>query len=270
MIETSKILLFTMETDPEQQYYLYAPEGPIRGTWVSIHGISINADKHAEMLSPYAQQGGFLLVVPVFTKGHCPSYNIFGKNKSNVRVDLQLIRILKEVQKITGIPTKPFFLFGYSAGGQFTHRFMMNYPELVRAGIVCSPGNYTFPIWDAEYPYGLSGMEEAVGRKFDLDRFLHIPVMVNVGENDVLRTANFLQTEELDRVQGRSRVERARRWFDCIRSLAEERGICTDQRFELLPGVGHGFEDTMQKTNLGELSLRFLLSHCEDPVGNDE
>ena len=263
MIETDKILLLTAGFDPEQQYYVYLPGTAVRGTWVSVHGISINANSHAEMLAPYAREGGFLLVVPVFTKEHCPSYNIFGKSESGFRGDLQLIRILEDVRQRTGISAEPFFLFGYSAGGQFAHRFIMNYPEKVRAGVICSPGYYTFPTREADYPYGLRGMEEAIGRKFDLESFLRVPLLVNVGDEDVLRTPNFLQIEEIDRTQGRSRVERAKRWFDCVQALSDAHGIHTDRRFELLPGVGHGFENTMEKTDLGRLALRFFRSHCE-------
>ena len=250
-----------MQNDPDQHYYLYVPECEIRGVWVSVHGISINAKSHADMLASYAEQSGLLLVVPVFSKEHCPSYNIFGKAENGFRGDIRLLEILKEVQELTGIHTGQFFLMGYSAGGQFSHRFVMNYPEKVRAAVICSPGFFTFPTEEADYPYGLRGMSAATGRRYDQKAFLQVPMLINVGEEDTLRTSNLLQREDVDRLQGVNRVERAKNWFDAIQALCEKEGIESDHRFCLLHGVGHGFEATIEKTDLGKMASDFFCAH---------
>lgn len=261
MIEKSMIHCFSLENDPQQRYYLFVPEGRINGIWVSVHGISINAENHAIMLAPFAQRGGFLLVAPVFSKEHCPQYNLFGDADGGFRGDKRLLEILDEVTERTGVSSERFFLMGYSAGGQFAHRFIMNYPRRIRAAAISSPGFYTFPQEDVEYPFGLRGMEERIGRAYDEKAFLSLPILVNVGDQDVLRTPNLFQREDVDAQQGMNRVERAKRWFDAVEARTRELNLSADHRFAMLSGVGHGFEATMEKTNLGDLTLSFFLEH---------
>ena len=259
--EKGVIHQFFMKTDPQQAYYLFVPEGEIRGIWVSVHGISINAKNHAEMLRPYAQRGGFVLLAPVFSKEHSPQYNLFGAADSGFRGDKRLLEILEEVSQRTGVCSERFFLMGYSAGGQFAHRFIMNYPEKIRAAVICSPGYFTFPDDAVPYPYGLQGMQDKTGREYNKEAFLSLPIFLNVGSQDVLRTANLLQGEDIDTQQGMNRVERAKKWFDELERQTGELHITADHRFAVLDGVGHGFETTMEKTPLGELALSFLLDH---------
>lgn len=255
--------VMTLAGDPKLSYYLYVPEGEIKGVWVTVHGVSVNAYSHISMLAPFAKKGGFILAAPIFSKEDCLDYNIFGKAESGFRSDKKFMEIMAEVGAGCGVPTEKIYLMGYSGGGQFCHRFIMNYPDRVKAAIICSPGNYTFPTWAAEYPYGLTGMEECLGTTYDEKAFLSLPIFVNVGSEDVLRTANLLQREDIDRDQGYTRVERAERWFRAVEARTKELGITADHRIEILQGVGHGFEKTMENTNLGELSLRFFQAHME-------
>lgn len=262
-MQTDKIHLLSLECDPEQHYYLYRPSGEIRGVMASVHGVSLNADSHISLLAPTAKRLGLILVAPLFARERFPEYNLFGAEHQNSRGDLQFQRILAEVARVTGESTQRIFLCGYSAGGQFAHRYCLAYPEQIRAAVICSPGYYTFPTFDIPYPYGLQGMGETLGHPIDVDRFLSLPMLVNVGDQDVLRTPSLLQLESVDRSQGTTRLERATRWFQAVEELTKDRGIQADHRFLILRGVGHGFEVTMEKTSLDEYIFHFFQAHMD-------
>ncbi len=258
MLQTNKIHLLSLEVDPKQKYYLFLPAGKSKGLAVNVHGLSINADSHISMLAPLAEKFGFALLAPVFPPEDSPQYNLLGPGTSGRRSDLVFNDILEDVSRRTGIYTSRIFLNGYSAGGQFAHRYALAYPERIQALSVSSPGFYTMPDDSVLYPYGLKGMDHTLGKSIDFQRFLHIPLLVNVGDEDTVRGGRFLITAELDKTQGMTRVERAKTWFSSIKAEAVKRGIQGFYRFELLHGVGHSFEASMEKTCMGDLIFQFF------------
>jgi pimeloyl-ACP methyl ester carboxylesterase len=148
-----------------------------------------------------------------------------------VRYDLRLLRIVDEVARRYGLATKRFDLFGYSAGGQFAHRFLYVHPERLRAVAVGAPGTVTLPTTDDVWPTGVANLAELTGRGYALAEVRRPRIMLYVGERDVTPEA-LAQTEEANRL-GRTRVDRARTLHEAWLAAA------IPHAYVEVPGMGH-------------------------------
>lgn len=248
---------------PAARYYLSLPKrGQTQSrVLVSVHGISMNAWEHAEIFARYCDQHSLTVVAPFFPPGHFRGFQRFGQGgkKSGPRTDHALDAILDEVTDVYGVPTDRIYMFGFSGGGQFVHRYAMANPERVAAAAMGSPGWFTFPDAQDPFPHGiaLAGRDGPGG--FDPDRFLKVPMAVWVGSNDHLRDEALRVSSAIDEQQGASRIERGRRWIDAMRAAAEARDLETDFEFAELGGCRHSFPECVRHGQLDRLALEFLM-----------
>lgn len=251
----SEWLFQATKSNIEQKYYLYLPENAEAASiMLSVHGISMNAQSHAEHFLPFAKQHGCILIAPLFDKAKVPEYNCLGPDGKGRRSDELLDSIIDDVRIQTGNKAEKFLLFGYSAGAQFAHRYALCHPEKLSKLAFCSPGYYTWLDSKTKFPFGLESMPHHA----DLDAFLSVPLFLSVGNLDVLRTSSLLQTPQVDQQQGTTRVERAQNWYKTYEKLLVDRNLDTPHRFATLIGVGHGFEGAMEKAHLGEYVSDFF------------
>ncbi|WP_282606118.1 alpha/beta fold hydrolase [Pelagibius sp. Alg239-R121] len=223
---------------------------------VAVHGIQRGAKQQAELLAPQAAALGRPVIAPLFDKHRWPRYQqvVLGK-----RADLALLELMTEL-RLAGIwRTQTFDLSGYSGGAQFSHRFAMLYPQLVRRLTVSSAGWYTFPD-AAAFPYGLAarpGRTEDWGPRLaaGMEEFLQRPIQVCVGAEDCVSDPNTRHGPEIDRQQGKDRVTRAERWVAAIRQAAAARGISPQVTMTIMPDCGHDFRDCIQHGGLADLIL---------------
>ena len=68
------ILSSNLPTDSQLKYYYYLPQRCTQqsNVFVTIHGISRNAEEHARKFAPYAEQYGVILIAPYFSENHFP------------------------------------------------------------------------------------------------------------------------------------------------------------------------------------------------------
>lgn len=261
-LPSGRIIHGTKTEHPALDYLLYvadsAPHEP--PVLVLVHGISRDAQEQIDLFKPFADEHGFALVAPHFTKYDYPDFQRLGRRGRGLRADIALQQLLK---------TLPFkstadgvYLFGYSGGAQFAHRFLMAHPEQVKAAIVAAAGWYTLPDASVGYPYGLrmNGSLPAVSLR--PGQFLRVPVLTLVGEDDTERDKNLRRSKSLDRAQGRTRVERARRWVDEMSAAAQRHDLRTVYRFQLLNNAGHSFEDCI-RAGMGKAIFEFI-QHSRD------
>ncbi len=224
---------------------------------VTVHGIGRGARSQAEQFAARAAALGRPVIAPLFDQRSWPRYQQVVRKR---RADLAFLALMAELRSSGIWQTPTFDLTGYSGGAQFAHRFAMLYPELVRRLTVTSAGWYTFPD-DAVFPYGLaarSGRADDWGPHFaaGLDDFLRLPIRVCVGEGDRLPDRNTRTRPEIDRLQGRDRVTRARRWVAALRQAAGTRGIAPRVDLAVLPGCGHDFRDCVRRGGLDRMVLQ--------------
>lgn len=267
----SALRLTSCQRWPETRYFLAAPPRPSEDApvLVSVHGISRNAREHAETFAAHCGTLGWFVVAPLFSRQAFPKYQQLGfggrGRGCGPRPDLALNAILDEVQRTTGADASRVFLFGYSGGGQFAHRYALLHPRRVLAAVLGASGWYSFPDRRQAYPRGLKRIADALGCEPDLDAFLRLPVSVMVGDRDYERDAALNASPAVDRQQGLTRPERGRRWLAALRREAERRGIVASQEYLELPACGHSFAECMAEGRLALLALDFFVRSRRGP-----
>src|SRR5262245_16501317 len=237
-----RILLRALRSDPFQEYFLYVPDSATAGApaLVSVHGISRNAHEQAVVFSNLCDQRGTVLVVPVFTAEQHKDYQRLGRRRRGDRVDLLLDRFLSEAASLCGADVAQVYMFGFSAGAQFVHRYLMAHPHRVARAVVAASGWYTFPDPARRYPYGIRVGRSLPGVDFNPERFLRVPVEVLVGAADI-GTSHLRRAALLDKQQGTTRVERARRWVGAMRDAAVAHGLTPCVSLSEVPDIDHSF-----------------------------
>ncbi len=259
-LERGVVLHRRLQTDWLQQYYLYIPQraGNHAKIFITVHGISRNVSEHARKFAEYAEKFGVVLIAPHFPSDRFPDYQRLGRK--GIRADKVLNEIVSEVARLTGANANKLYLFGYSGGAQFAHRYMLAYPHRVAKIVLGAPGWYTFPNPTLAYPIGIQSSQNLPQVQFNPAQFLHIPACVLVGEKDNLRDQELNQSTRIDKLQGKTRIERGRRWVQEMTNQARARGLSTSYVFHLLPDSPHSFSISMQRGGMGEKTFDFLFS----------
>jgi poly(3-hydroxybutyrate) depolymerase len=270
VLQSGVVLDRTSNQDDDQQYFLYIPRkrGASASVFISVHGISGNAHEHATQFSPFAERYGVVLIAPLFPRERFPDYQRLARclpqNKSR-RADHVLQRIVAEVGILTGANTSQLYLFGYSGGGQFVHRYAMVYPSQVARYVVGAAGWYTFPDTAVNYPRGIKPRAGLPDIQFDPCRFLAIPASVLVGERDVRAGTALNTSPRIEQQQGATRLERGRRWVHAMTEAAKHYHLDTRFDFHTLPDSGHSFRRSMKRGNMGTVVFERLFGSETDP-----
>lgn len=222
---------------------------------VVVHGLSRDVQEQIDLFKPLAEEHGVVLVAPHFTEDDYPDFQRLGRRGRGLRADLALQRLLSNLPFES--TAEGVYLFGYSGGAQFAHRFVMAHPEQVKAAIVASAGWYTLPDVSVAYPYGLriDGTLPAV--RFLPSKFLQVPVLTLVGDQDTERDENLRRSRALDKQQGRTRVDRAARWVEKMDGAARRHDLANSYQLSVLSNAGHSFEDCM-RAGMGEAVFEFI------------
>jgi pimeloyl-ACP methyl ester carboxylesterase len=258
--QVGRVTEMRLASDPAQRYYLYIPRGDsgVRRLFVTVHGISRNAEEHALAFAALAERYGLVVVAPLFDEARYPDYQRLGRSGKGERADLMLDRIVAEAAHWSGADATRFHLFGYSGGGQFAHRYALARPERIAAYAIGAAGWYTLPDATQKYPMGTRASERLPDLRFDADRFLAVPAAVFVGERDVHDGTALRQSEQLRAEQGENRQERGRNWIEAMRRAARAGGHDTAFHFETLPRSPHCFAKSMRRGGLGERVLQWM------------
>lgn len=243
------------------EYFCYLPTQPQQGRiMISIHGISRNAKVHVQGFIPQAEKYGAIIIAPYFPKENFPRYQRLGKSAKEGRADQAFDHIIQDACEWLQQAFAPLRIFGFSGGGQFGHRYAMFYPKRVETLVLAAPGWFTFPDPDQHYPLGLRSTKEWPKLHFSAERFLKIPTLVVVGEEDDLRDADLNKEREIDAFQGFNRIERGERWINAMRALGRAFAVPTDFRFETVPNANHAYESYQAHPAFGEQVFDFLFS----------
>lgn len=250
-------------------YYLYRPANVKAGVplFVSVHGISRNAEHHARRFSRLADHYGVVVAAPAFPADRFPCYQRLWRDGHGCRADLALQAIIKEVGALTGANTEKVYLFGYSGGGQFVHRYTMAYPHHVAQYAVGAAGWYTFPDAEIRYPRGVKPRPDMPGINFDMEVFLAVRGGVLVGEEDNKSDRTLNKSARVIVQQGEHRLERAQRWIQAMTEAAHQHNLNTDFFLHVLPRCGHSFSRSMRYGDMGSIVFSEFFSPKRDLGG---
>ncbi|MCA8950252.1 MAG: hypothetical protein KDE27_12175, partial [Planctomycetes bacterium] len=246
--------------DPEALLYVPRDSGAAPALAVLVHGITRNAFEHVSAFRELAERRGVVLLAPLFLPERDRGYQRLASGIDGVAADIKLLRLVDRVAELVGAATERVFLFGFSGGAQFVHRFALRHPERVARLAVASAGWYTLPDEQLAFPLGLRG----AGAR--LDEFLRLPQRVFVGDADVASDAGLNRTPEIEAAQGRTRVARAEHWVAALRAAAIERGLEPSVTLELLAGVGHSFADNARIGALARRTFDFFFATASQTV----
>jgi len=270
-IVAGQVLERTLGHGSKARYFLYVPQSAAAHPplFVTVHGISRNAREHARLFAPLAELYGVVVLAPLFPAQTHDDYQRLGRKDDSEHAGRVLEAMVDDVGKLTGAKAEHFFLFGYSGGGQFAHRYAMSHPERISAYAVGAAGWYTFPDHRLTYPHGLKPCKSRPNMKLVPKRFLAIPAMVLVGERDTRLDTALRKTSKVNGQQGTSRLERGRRWVAAMRQTAQDQGLKGSFDFIALPDCGHSFMQCMQRGNMGGVVFDHLFGSKVNPAQTD-
>lgn len=220
-----------------------------------VHGYTRQPLDQLRAFAPLAAQLGFALALPLFDDRHHRRYQQLLHPRRGTRSDLALLSALDAAAPRHGVDASRLFLFGYSGGAQFVHRFAMCHPGRTAALAIGAAGWYTWPDAQHNWPLGLADTPARLGAPIDLERFLRLPIALWVGERDTAADEHLRDEPELASLQGVHRLERARNWAAAVHGAAQTRGISNTLQVTVLPRVGHDFGSCDRK---GELAARVM------------
>jgi pimeloyl-ACP methyl ester carboxylesterase len=222
---------------------------------VCVHGYTRQPLEQLRAFAPLAARHGFALALPLFDERHHRRYQQLLHPRRGTRSDLALLSTLEATAPRHGIDASRLFLFGYSGGAQFVHRFALCHPQRTAALAIGAAGWYTWPDTGHEWPLGLADAPARLGASIDLERFLKLPMALWVGERDTAADEYLREEPQLAALQGAHRLERARHWAGAVRDASLARGIANALTVTVLPRAGHDFGACDRK---GELAARVM------------
>ena len=230
---------FSSAADLRFSYCLYVPRG-YRATserlplLVSVHGAGRDAERARDVFVGFAEEHQSVILAPLLpmtTTDLGSVHNYKQISSGGIRFDHVVLDMVAEVGEVWGLDVRRFLMFGFSAGGQFVHRFAYLHPDRLAALSVGAPGRITRPDPSVPWPDGLGGTAE-LNAAPDLIALSAVPVQLVVGECDteISPTAG---PAPADPAAARNRVENARLLHDDL-----VRGGVAAELMEVA-GVGH-------------------------------
>ncbi len=251
-------------------FYSYVPTTmpEVPEVLVLVHGTpqeGSTAEASAEYLASswvdFAEEQGFILIAATFNQEDFSSRlgdhamsgyrGLFGRE---IGADEWVQRLVGAYQEALGSAGKPFYLYGHSAGGQFTGRFLVTHPESVKAAVISSAATYPQPTTEVGWPFGMGELHadiewdpdttQQVDIVPDKETWLaatQVPLTVIVGLNDTGELPRSLIPGQ----KGNNRYVIARNWVADMAAFAEANGLESRFRCMIVPGIGHSMTGLM-------------------------
>lgn len=242
---------YTPTTIPEHPEILVL----IHGTPADDETAESDAEYYVTNWMDFAEKQGIVLIAPAFNQEDFSSRlgdhalsgyrGLFGRE---INADEWVLRLVTAHQQALGTAGEPFFLYGHSAGGQFTARFLVTYPETIKKAVISSAATYPQPTTEVAWPFGMGELHADI--EWDANTTNHVdivpdkqrwlaatqvPLTVIVGLNDTAELSPSLIPGQ----KGKNRYTIARNWIQDMAAFAEANGLESQFELELIPGQGH-------------------------------
>ncbi len=265
----SKIGFVTRDGKPLVAH-IYRPSrfDPVNGPiWFVMHGIKRNADYYVETAAPVAERYQALTIVIEFSQRYYPAsenytLGITTRGRAGTRAAREgryhkpdaylyneIERVFESVRLTLDGKQRGYYLFGHSAGAQFTHRMLTFVPcARVLGAVAANAGWYTLPIVDNRknfgMPYSLRGIPS---ERVDLKALLSAPLMLLLGTHDIKGpdADRNVRNNSATMAQGVHRLARGHHYFETGQSLA--RSLNTPFAWQLFqaPGAEHDVQQVI-------------------------
>ncbi|MFC3052903.1 alpha/beta hydrolase [Kordiimonas pumila] len=217
---------------------------------VSVHGTLRMQSQYRDMFAEFAEYNNCIVLAPLFPANVLGDGNMSGykfMREQDIRYDLIVLDMAREVAEKYSVSDEKLFMFGFSGGGHFTHRFTLLHPDRIKAASVGAPGVVTLADPDKPWWVGTKGAEEIVGQAVDLSKLKGKPIHFVIGAAD--RETWEITIEEGDSCympgindSGESRQERIR----SLKASFARHGALT--KLDAVDDVTHEVELVIHKT----------------------
>ncbi len=228
--------------------YTYKPAdfGPHSPVWIIMHGVGRTANNYYDDWRPLAEKYGAMLLVPRFSREKWSMswrYALGNVSTSKLvplpRRDWAFTVIQKAfdyAMALEGTGQKRFYIYGHSAGAQFTHRYVMyTGGKHVALAISANAGWYILPDYTNTFPYGFKRVPVS---KATRRRAFATPMVILLGERDISWASGLRRVPETN-LQGPHRLARGKFFHDYSRKVARQAGYTYRWSVETVPGAGH-------------------------------
>lgn len=184
--------IFASRDDPRFQYCLYVPPAFDRDRAnyrlvVAMHGTGRSMTQYRDAFAEFARYNRCVVLAPLFPVGPLGDGNSHGFKyivEQDIRYDLVLLNIIREVSASLDYDFGRFLLFGYSGGGHFAHRFFYLHPEKLLAVSIGAPGSVTLLDNDKVWWVGVQDFEKIFKQPLNYAAMRNVAVQLVVGKVD--------------------------------------------------------------------------------------
>ena len=134
----------------------------VHGTPPKDETAEANAEYYITNWIDFAEEHGYILIAPAFNQEDFSSRRgdhalsgyrgLFGRE---IGADEWVLRLVNAHQRVFGSANERFYLYGHSAGGQFTGRFLVTHPTFVKKAVITSAATYPQPNTEVAWPFGM-------------------------------------------------------------------------------------------------------------------
>jgi lamin tail-like protein len=236
---------------------------PARGPiWFVMHGTTRDVERYIRAAAPVAERYDALAIAIHFSKEAYPrtaDYTL-GIERSDRKsggwrapedmLYAEIEHVFDLVRDSLGGHQTGYYLFGHSAGAQFTHRLLTFLPQpRVLGAVAANAGWYTMPTNDDPrvhtMPYGLFG---GPVQPRSLVGFFQTPFIIMLGDQDTTTSAddNLVRGTPEAEAQGANRLERGRHYFAVAQAQAAALHARFSWRLEIVSGAAHDAAQVIQ------------------------
>lgn len=235
---------YTLRQTAHGDYYEYIPaqlQDPVR-VLVLVHGSIDPGETASDLAASYvtryewaalAEMCGMVMVAPAFDKERFGGYRAL--RGTEIGADDFLLEIVDGYAEHFPSADGRLVIYGHSAGSQFAHRFLVTHPDRVAAAALSAAGNYAYPDFNVDWPYGRNRSPNPGG--FVTAATLPVGVFVGSLDLDAQTMGGAFQ-------RGENRIERGQNWVAAMQQLAWENGLEPRVQFTLLPDIPHSSSRT--------------------------
>ncbi len=225
---------------------------------------------YAQSWIDFADEHGYILIVPTFNQQDFSSRRgdhalggyrgLFGRK---IGADEWVIGIVDTYQQALGVIGEKFSIYGHSAGGQFTARFILTHPEMVKKAVITAAATYPQPTKDVAWPFGLGELETVIEWDSEVTQQVYIvpdqqawiaanqiPLSVIVGLDDTAE----LPLALIPGQKGNDRVTIAKNWILDMAAFASANGVESQFDLDIIPGIGHSMSGLIKFSQQALLS----------------
>jgi len=225
-----------------------------------FHGAGRNAVEYRNSWIEEANNKEFIVITPKFSSSDFPGGdgynlgNVFedGDNPTASTLNNQqdwafsvIEPLFDEVKSQLGNNSDTYNIFGFSAGGQFAHRFVMFKPNArVNKIIASASGWYTIPNNTEEFPYGI---DNCPIENINPTSYFSKQTTIQIGTLDNNPNASALRRNPIVDQQGTNRYDRAFYMFNTSKSIAENLGVEFNWQIVETPGNSHNNQGAVEQ-----------------------